>query len=195
MVSAGVVELPPSIEVLSLQETSITSHQFHRIKHKFPQLKTLYLSALKKLVPTSRLPPSLQKLSLHPGHVPDERKRFMYNDKCLEDIGLLRHLTRLNLFHVNLSNEGMRKLKDLGLVSLQIVGGMFEDEGLAFLPASLVSLRVSRAKGVTDVGLLSIPSSVERLGSCVCGGACACACVACVCTDSDEHQDWRRWDM
>lgn len=152
----GVVELPPSIEVLSLQETSITSHQFHRIKHKFPQLKTLYLSALKKLVPTSRLPPSLQKLSLHPGHVPDERKRFMYNDKCLEDIGLLRHLTRLNLFHVNLSNEGMRKLKDLGLVSLQIVGGMFEDEGLAFLPASLVSLRVSRAKGVTDVGLLSI---------------------------------------
>lgn len=89
----------------------------------------------------------------------------MYNDKCLEDIGLLKQLTQLNLFHVNLSNDGMRKLKDLSLVSLQIVGGIFEDDGLAYLPSTLLSLRLSRIKGVTDAGLLYLPCSLEKLGT------------------------------
>lgn len=90
----------------------------------------------------------------------------MYNDKCLEGIGILKQLTQLNLFYVNLSNEGMRKLKDLALVSLQIVGGIFEDDGLTYLPNTLNSLRLSRIKDITNAGLLFLPSTLERVGTC-----------------------------
>lgn len=156
----GFNDLPSRLDTLSLRQVIISPISAKKMAQRFTRLRKLTLSAQVTNV-TAFLPPSIECLRLHVGSIGD--KNYLWNDNVIATLLPLPNLQILEISRCNITNSSKQTLAETRVRHLVIRQAKLSDDGMRYLPPTLISLMLESVPTITDAGLRGLPLAVQSM--------------------------------